>query len=275
MRRRIAFLTSLICILCVEGCGILNVGTMTEESGENRTNEMSSTPLDYSAVAVSMEETLSQSSFDVTLVMVGDILLHEQIEQVSRDSDGNYNFDYIFENMKPEIEAADIAIVNQEVIIGGEELGVSGYPAFNAPCEAGDALVAAGFDIVCSATNHALDKGKKGILNCCDFWKKNYPQINVVGINETEDDYENIDIIEKEGIKIAVLNYTYGTNGIAFPSGMPYAVDMLDEDKVVKDIRLRRKMLILRLFVHTGEPNTTMVLINIRRNGLRFSEKTA
>ena len=61
--------------------------------------------------------------------------------------------------------------------------------------------------------------------------------MNVVGINETEDEYENIDIIEKNGIKIAVLNYTYGTNGISLPSDMPYAVDILDEDKVAKDIR--------------------------------------
>ena len=237
MRKRRAFLISLICVLCVEGCEILNVDTLTEESGENRTNEISSTSQDDSAVAVSLEETLAQSSSDVTLVMVGDILLHEQIEQVARDSDGNYNYDFIFENMKPEIENADIAMVNQEVIIGGEELGISGYPEFNAPYEVGDALVAAGFDIVCSATNHALDKGKKGILNCRDFWKKNYPQMNVVGINETEDEYENIDIIEKNGIKIAVLNYTYGTNGISLPSDMPYAVDILDEDKVAKDIR--------------------------------------
>ena len=238
MRKRRAFLISLICVLCVEGCEILNVETLTEESGGNRTNEISSTSQDDdSAVAVSLEETVSQSSSDVTLVMVGDILLHEQIEQVARDSGGNYNYDFIFENMKPEIENADIAMVNQEVIIGGEELGISGYPEFNAPYEVGDALVSAGFDIVCSATNHALDKGKKGILNCRDFWKKNYPQMNVVGINETEDEYENIDIIEKNGIKIAVLNYTYGTNGISLPSDMPYAVDILDEDKVAKDIR--------------------------------------
>ncbi|MBO4911238.1 MAG: CapA family protein [Butyrivibrio sp.] len=238
MRKRRAFLISLICVLCVEGCEILNVESLTEESSGNRTNEISSTSQDDdSAVAVSLEETVSQSSSDVTLVMVGDILLHEQIEQVARDSAGNYNYDFIFENMKPEIENADIAMVNQEVIIGGVELGISGYPEFNAPYEVGDALVAAGFDIVCSATNHALDKGKKGILNCRDFWKKNYPQMNVVGINETEDEYENIDIIEKNGIKIAVLNYTYGTNGISLPSDMPYAVDILDEDKVAKDIR--------------------------------------
>lgn len=59
------------------------------------------------------------------------------------------------------LQAADLALVNQEVILGGEELGISGYPAFNAPYAVGDALVEAGFDVVCHGTNHALDKGKK------------------------------------------------------------------------------------------------------------------
>ncbi|MBO4456946.1 MAG: CapA family protein [Butyrivibrio sp.] len=243
MRRRKAILILLICVLCGGGCGVQDViscmeAELPEESvaGDSSADEASIDTQDDSAVAASSEEELSQSSSDVSLIMVGDILLHEQIEDVAQDADGNYNFDFIFENMKPEIEAADIAMVNQEVIIGGEELGISGYPEFNAPYEAGDALVAAGFDIVCSATNHALDKGKKGILNCREFWKQNYPQMKVVGLNDTEDDYENIDIIEKNGIKIAVLNYTYGTNGIPLPSDMPHIVDVLDEDKVIKDI---------------------------------------
>ena len=100
----------------------------------------------------------------VSVVMVGDILLHTPVEEAAQDLDGNYNFDFVFSQTKDSITAADLAIVNQEVIIGGKELGVSGYPAFNAPYEIGDALSGAGFDVVCHATNHALDKGKRGIL---------------------------------------------------------------------------------------------------------------
>lgn len=174
---------------------------------------------------------------EITIVMVGDILLHTPVEEAAKDDAGNYNFDFIFEDTKKDIASADIAIVNQEVIIGGEELGVSGYPAFNAPTEIGDALVKAGFDVVCHGTNHALDKGKKGILNTLDYWEENHPEITILGINDSKEDQENITIIEQDGIKIALLNYTYGTNGISLPKSMPYAVDMLDKDKVISDLK--------------------------------------
>lgn len=178
----------------------------------------------------------------VDIMMIGDILLHTRIEDYSVQEDGSYNFDAIFANTLEESLAADIAIVNQEVILGGAALGVSGYPTFNAPYEVGDALVDAGYDVVLHATNHALDKGKKGLLNCLDFWENTYPEIGVVGINDSAEDQETIFIIEKEGIRIAILNYTYGTNGIAMPKDMPYAVNMLKEDKVIADLQAAEKL---------------------------------
>ncbi len=173
----------------------------------------------------------------IDIVMVGDILLHTPVEEAAAGPDGSYNFDFIFENMKDEISGADIAIVNQEVIIGGKELGVSGYPAFNAPYEIGDSLVNAGFDVVCHATNHALDKGKKGIVNTNTYWNTSHPEITVLGINENEAEYSAVPILEVKGKKIALLNYTYGTNGIPLPSDMPYAVNLLDEKKIISDLQ--------------------------------------
>lgn len=173
---------------------------------------------------------------EVSIIMVGDILLHTPVAESGVQEDGSYNFDELFYNVKDEISAADLAIVNQEVIIGGEELGISGYPCFNAPYELGDALVDAGFDVVLHGTNHALDQGKKGITNCLSFWEKNHPDIAVLGINESRDAQDDIFVYEQEGIRIAVLNYTYGTNGVAMPSDMPYAVNLLDEDKMASDI---------------------------------------
>lgn len=174
----------------------------------------------------------------VNIKMIGDILLHTRIAEYSVQEDGNYNFEAVFANTLEESLSADIAIVNQEVILGGKELGVSGYPSFNAPYEVGDALAAAGYDVVLHATNHALDKGKKGVLNCVSFWENNYPEMEVLGIYDSAEDQEEICIIEKEGIRIAVLNYTYGTNGIPMPKDMPYAVDMLIEEEVIKDLEL-------------------------------------
>lgn len=172
----------------------------------------------------------------IRIVMVGDILLHTPVEESAVQSDGSRNFDALFVNTCENIKAADIAIVNQEVIIGGQELGVSGYPAFNAPTEIGDALVNAGFDVVCHATNHALDKGKRGVQNTLEFWNTNYPEMGVIGINGSTEDRNEIYVYECCGVNIAILNYTYGTNGIPMPADMPYAVNMLSEQTVAEDI---------------------------------------
>ena len=173
---------------------------------------------------------------DLSIVMVGDILLHDGIEKCSLQEDGSYDFSELFRHTKDVIEEADLAIVNEEVIIGGEELRVTGYPSFNAPYEIADELAETGFDVICHATNHALDRGKKGITNCLTYWKENHPDVETVGIYADKEDSRDICIYEKNGYKIAVLNYSYGTNGIPLPKDAPYAVNLLDEGKVKADL---------------------------------------
>ncbi len=184
----------------------------------------------------------AQDGATVSLVMVGDILLHTPVAESGLRVDGSYDFAPLFANVADKIESADLALVNQEVIIGGEELGITGYPCFNAPYELGDALADTGFNVILHATNHVMDKGKKGVLNCLEFWNTNYPQMPVLGIHESEEDAEKIYIYEQDGMKIAILNYTYGTNGIALPSDMPYAVDLLEEEKVKRDLEKAREL---------------------------------
>ena len=104
------------------------------------------------------QETESEEEDNsLRIVMVGDMLMHMKVVNSGKQEDGTYNFDHLFENVKDTIEEADLAIVNQETILGGEELGYSGYPSFNSPTELGDAEVKAGFDVILHATNHALD----------------------------------------------------------------------------------------------------------------------
>lgn len=158
------------------------------------------------------------------------------VNNSGRLADGSRNFDHLFTYTKDMIEAADIAIVNQEVILGGPELGISGYPRFNTYYEVGDALVNAGFDVILHATNHSLDRGREGIENCLAFWEEHYPDIAVVGIYDSKEKQDEIYVCEQEGIKIAILNYTYGTNGLPFPAGMPYAVNLLDRERIASDV---------------------------------------
>lgn len=172
------------------------------------------------------------------IVMVGDMLMHDKILESGKQEDGTYNFDHLFANVKDFISAADLAIVNQETIMGGESYGYTGYPSFNTPYALADAEVNAGFDVLLLATNHTLDKTKKGVLNCMDYLDTNYPELGYVGINHSQEEQDNeIYTYEENGITVAILNYTYGTNGIAIPSDMPYIVNTLDEDKVRSDIR--------------------------------------
>lgn len=188
---------------------------------------------------ISENEPKIIESPSIEIVMVGDMLMHERVMESGLKEDGIYNFDHIFSNVKDTIENADLALVNQETILGGTDLGLSGYPAFNSPYELGDSLVNAGFDVILHATNHTLDKGKTGVLNCMNFWDTNYPDISYLGINKSQEEQDtDIYIYEQDGIKIAILNYTYGTNGISTPSDMPYIVNYLDEEKVIEDLKL-------------------------------------
>ena len=172
----------------------------------------------------------------VTISMVGDVLLHEKVADSGKMADGSYNYDHMFANVRDHIEKADIALVNQEVILGGRELGLSGYPNFNGAFEVGDSLVTAGFDIILHATNHTLDKRRVAVENCMNFWKTSHPEIEYLGIHESAEDRDNIYVREENGMKIAFLNYTYGTNGMPIPSDAPYIVDLLSEDRLRRDI---------------------------------------
>lgn len=183
------------------------------------------------------ESGITEDIAEIRLVMVGDVLMHTPVLRSGRQEDGTLQYDHLFAEMKERISEADIAIVNQEVILGGEALGLSGYPAFNAPFEVGDALVEAGFDVVLHATNHALDKGRKGVENSLAFWEETYPEIGVLGIQDSAEEQDEIYYYEKNGITLAILNYTYSTNGIPMPDGMPYMVNMLDREQIAEDVK--------------------------------------
>ncbi len=227
-RRNGILLVALAILILLPGCG----KTRQEEAADAETIQQEATLSED----VAPEEDTSNNEDTLTLIMVGDVLLHDPVEDAARDAEGNYNFDFLFEETRDEIAAADIAIANQEVMIGGEELGVSGYPAFNAPYEIGDALTDAGFDVICHGTNHALDKGGAGIQNALIYWKEHHPKMVIAGINASQEEQNDIDIVEAKGMRIAILNYTYGTNGIPLPSDMPYAVNMLEEQQVISDL---------------------------------------
>ena len=249
-------LMSLVCTNLFAGCNFnINAGKDVDNSIENTENgdnmsemkdgsveeEMTGISEGTEGIGEAGSETITQEENiytgpKISIIMVGDMLMHTPVEESAKQEDGTYSYDALFANTVEEIQAADLALVNQEVIIAGEKYGISGYPAFNAPFELGHDLIEAGFDVICHGTNHALDQGKKGLKSCLSFWEENYPEVPVLGIHGSQEDQDEIYIYEQDGVKIAVLNFTYGTNGIALPSDMPYAVDMLEKEKVIEAI---------------------------------------
>ncbi len=240
MKKRInSLLLSIILVMSflMVGCG--NNNTVNNESS-NTTEAVT-----VETIPPTEATTEAPKPVDISISMIGDMLVHEGVYKSGLQADGTYNFDHLFTNIKADIAGSDIKIVNQETILGGTELGLSGYPTFNSPYELSDAIANAGFNVVLHATNHTMDKGLTGINNCWSYWSTNHPEIKVLGINDTEDDYNNIYVYEKNGFKVAILNYTYGLNGIPLPSSKPYVVNMMDSthaDKVIADIDKAKTM---------------------------------
>lgn len=181
----------------------------------------------------------------VSLVAVGDMLMHTSASNPALMADGSYNYDYLFANVKDVIQNADVAVVNNEVVMAGNEIGNIGYPTFNVRTELGDAEVAAGFDVALHATNHTMDQGAYGILNCLEYWNSAHPDMAVLGIHNSAETASDIYVRDVNGIKIAMLNYTYGLNGFEVPAGMEYTIDLMTEsakDKIASDIARAKEL---------------------------------
>ncbi|MBQ7864231.1 MAG: CapA family protein [Lachnospiraceae bacterium] len=146
----------------------------------------------------------------IVIRMVGDALIHNAIYRQGKKSDGTYNSDKLFANVKSVIQEADIAIINQETILVANEADYSHYPNFGSPYAIGQGALDAGFDIIAHATNHTLDKGISGVRQTLDFWRDK--DVTVLGIHDSEQE-SDIDYVSCEGITISFVNYTYGLNG--------------------------------------------------------------
>ena len=200
--------------------------------------------------------------YKLSLLMVGDMLIHDYIyEEAEENAKGNgYDFKPMITEIKNIAKDYDLAYYNQETILGGSDIGVSSYPAFNSPYEVGYAMIDAGFNMVSLATNHTLDRGSKAVENSCKYWKE-HSDVLAVGSYCSEEDRDEVVIKEKNNIKYALLNYTYGTNGLptyedyyvnVWPTSSDAAYESYKE--VVKsDIeKVRDKVDVLIVAMHWG-----------------------
>jgi poly-gamma-glutamate capsule biosynthesis protein CapA/YwtB (metallophosphatase superfamily) len=186
----------------------------------------------------------------LTIAAIGDILIHDRVYEDARTADG-FDFKPMLAGVKDELRKPDLLLANQETILGGIEMGLSSYPAFNSPHEVGDALIDAGVDIVSTANNHTLDRGEKGAQNSISYLTA--AGLPYVGSFKDQKDKDRLRILHKNGISIAYLSYTYGTNGIPVPEGKDYLVNLIDKAAMKEEVhRAKAEADVVVMSIHWG-----------------------
>lgn len=286
----LSILVSSLLLAALIGGGLVlsETGLLTSAAPENGSAEISPPPEEEnagtesgalpsdpgeSAGQASSEESLPEvtpkpafEEYDIRLMAVGDNLMHMGIVNTGRMADGSYDYSFLFRGIRDFLDTADIKAINQETIFGGNSLGFSGFPRFNSPEEVGDAIAAAGFNVVLHATNHAADQKLEGIYNCVSFWETNYPDILMTGISG-EEAGDEIPLLQIRDVTFAILNYTYGPNASTLSRSLRGHLNMLcsyDEKsgqidftalnpRVTEDIQKARELAdIVVVFPHWG-----------------------
>ena len=233
---------SVIAALLMASCNI--------QKPENNTQRIESQPL-IAAVSVKPKPEIKEAK----LIAVGDIMMHSTQTRSGYDAKRQiYNFDSFFAPVKNILSKGDWVIGNLETPLAGEDVGgYTGYPLFNAPATLADAAKKAGFNILTTANNHALDRGEKGVIRTIANLRDR--QIAFTGTSASATQASKPLISTKNNISLAILAYTYGTNGIPIPKGKDYLVSLIDEKKIVKDIAKARKQGadIIEISLHFGD----------------------
>lgn len=227
----------LITTILLVSAGIF-VGYKIEENKDTNTFNIEET----NNISIEEPKEDKEEVYTASMIMVGDYLIHSSLyKEANRNANYNgYDFKPMLELIKPIVSKYDIKYYNQETILGGTEIGLSDYPTFNSPYEAGDDMLDAGFNLVSLATNHTMDRGRKAISNSRNYWN-NKENVLAVGSYTSEEEKNEIHIKEVNNIKYTMLNYTYGTNGIPVPKGSEYLVNVWPTDLTINDPKRDKK----------------------------------
>ncbi|MDO4806120.1 MAG: CapA family protein [Coriobacteriales bacterium] len=189
----------------------------------------------------------------IEVMMIGDVLMHDELVDSGYRGDGSYDFGFLFDHITDYIGAADLRMLNQESVMGEPERGyhlVVGEvgPIMNTPTALADTEATYGFNLILNAHNHVLDLGYSGLAYEMDYWKAAYPQIPVIGVNnphatadDSSQDYvNNVYVYEHDGLKVGVLNYTWWTNDLFDNESSHQYVSYLSAEKVRSDVEKAR-----------------------------------
>lgn len=181
------------------------------------------------------EQNPEETDTTFTMTAIGDVMCHNtQYWDAYDKASDTYDFSYVFEDISYYTKVADISIGSLETTFAGSERGYSNYPTFNSPDALAYSLKNIGLDVISTAGNHALDTGFDGLSRTIDVLDD--ADIAHLGTYKTQEDQDKILFKYVKGVKIAFINYTYGTNGIPVPSGKEFCVNLIDKDLIQKHI---------------------------------------
>ena len=189
---------------------------------------------------ISKETIATLEPVTIHMSATGDIMCHlTNIKNAYSSKSKDYDFSNVFKNIAEYTTNADITVGNLETTFAGSSRGYTGYPTFNTPEVLGKNLKDIGFDVICTANNHSIDKGYSGIESTLNFLDEY--GLDHYGTARSEEEQDTILVKDVNGIKIAFLAYTYGTNGITIPSGKEYSVNLIDKDLIKEHIALAKQ----------------------------------
>ncbi|MGA7720817.1 MAG: CapA family protein, partial [Ignavibacteriaceae bacterium] len=191
-----------------------------------------------SKVSESHRNSAADSTITISISAVGDLMCHSPQFEYARVSADSFDFKPSFEIIKKYLQNSDFTFGNLETVAGGKAKGYSGYPFFNAPDQFVSAVKSAGFNLITTSNNHALDGGEAGLLRTISIIKNS--GLNYTGTFISGKDRDSIRIYNIKGIKVGLLAYTYGTNGNTVPKGKPYLINIIDTALIRNDINLYR-----------------------------------
>ena len=174
--------------------------------------------------------------YTTSVITAGDNLIHSSLyNEAHRNANyDGYDFSPMYELLKPIVSNYDIEYYNQETILGGSEIGLSDYPTFNSPPQLAKDIQDLGIDVLTTSNNHSMDSGYNGLINTIDTLDN--LGISHTGTFKSEEDKNKILIKDVNGVKIAFLSYTYGTNGISIPKGKEYCINLINKDLIKKQL---------------------------------------
>ncbi|MCF0125809.1 MAG: CapA family protein, partial [Clostridia bacterium] len=194
---------------------------------------LDSTPTEKDTNTIEKEEIPADTTFKLTAI--GDVMCHNTQYWDAYNKDSNtYDFSYVFEDISYYTKTSDIVVGSLETSFAGEDRGYSNYPIFNSPDALAYSLKDIGVDVLSTAGNHCLDMGFSGLSRTIDVLSD--ADIAHLGTYKTAEDQDKILYKYVKGVKIAFINYTYGTNGIPVPSDKPFCVNLIDKDLIKKHI---------------------------------------